>query len=206
MIHGSFGTLGILTQADVPARPGEAVRAARLREVRARSTTTSAAIKRHFDAQDVDFMDGIIHSPDKLRAVRRPLRRRGAVHAQATTGRRSTTRAPATRLEDYLDDAGLLLPLRPRRHERASEVVARPAARRQADGLGQRRCASPTSSTSCSRPTSRRSPSTCSCRSRRCPRSSSWYAAASSASSRCGACRTSACTTTSGSTTASTRA
>ena len=59
----------------------------------------------------------------RARAVRRPVRRRGAVHARlrldegllpehARRGARTTSRT-----------RGLLLPLRPRRHQRASEVV-----------------------------------------------------------------------------------
>ena len=60
------------------------------------------AIKRHFDAQDVDFMDGIIHTPDELvLCVGRFVDER-AVHARSTTGRRSTGRARGTRRDDYL--------------------------------------------------------------------------------------------------------
>ena len=63
MMHGAFGTLGIvakLTFTLVPAKP----------YVKLRYTTYptladyQAAILRHFEARDVDFMDGIIHAPD----------------------------------------------------------------------------------------------------------------------------------------------
>lgn len=62
MIHGSFGTLGILTKLTfrlIPARPYvrlEHERHGTLREY-------LAAIRRRFENRDVDFMDGIIHSP-----------------------------------------------------------------------------------------------------------------------------------------------
>jgi FAD/FMN-containing dehydrogenase len=62
MMHGAFGTLGIVSRLTfklIPAKP----------YVRLRYETCStiagyqAAIQRHFEARDVDFMDGIIHSP-----------------------------------------------------------------------------------------------------------------------------------------------
>lgn len=62
MLHGSFGTLGVLAKLTfrlVPAKPYvhvEYERYATLGEYR-------AAIWRHFKAGDLDFMDGIIHSP-----------------------------------------------------------------------------------------------------------------------------------------------
>ncbi|MBA2540008.1 MAG: FAD-binding oxidoreductase [Deltaproteobacteria bacterium] len=62
MVHGGFGTLGILSKLTfklVPAKPYVWV-------VYERYTTIDdyrAAIQRHFDSRDVDFMDGIIHSP-----------------------------------------------------------------------------------------------------------------------------------------------
>ncbi|HEX4419617.1 MAG TPA: FAD-binding oxidoreductase [Kofleriaceae bacterium] len=62
MVHGTFGTLGVLTKLTfklVPAKPYV--------RLRYETCTTLAAyqatIRRHFDARDVDFMDGIIHSP-----------------------------------------------------------------------------------------------------------------------------------------------
>jgi FAD/FMN-containing dehydrogenase len=62
MMHGSFGTLGIvakLTFRLIPAR-----RYVHLRYETCTSLADyQAAILRHFEARDVDFMDGIIHSP-----------------------------------------------------------------------------------------------------------------------------------------------
>ena len=63
MVHCSFGTLGILTKLTfrlVPAKPF-------VRVDYEKYTTLDdyrAAIRRHFEAEDVDFMDGIIHRSD----------------------------------------------------------------------------------------------------------------------------------------------
>ncbi len=65
MVHGSFGTLGIVTKLKfrlVPAKPFVRVDY----ETYATLDEYQAAIQRHFKAQDVDFMDGIMHEPDKL--------------------------------------------------------------------------------------------------------------------------------------------
>ena len=62
MMHGSFGTLGILSKLAfelVPAKPFVHV----TYEKYANLVDYQAAIRRHFDLRDVDFMDGIIHSP-----------------------------------------------------------------------------------------------------------------------------------------------
>jgi FAD/FMN-containing dehydrogenase len=62
MMHGAFGTLGILSRLTFKLIPAKAF-------VRLHYETCStiagyqAAIQRHFEARDVDFMDGIIHSP-----------------------------------------------------------------------------------------------------------------------------------------------
>lgn len=64
MIHGSFGTLGILTKltfALIPAKPFVHV----TYEKHARLADYKASIWRHFRAEDVHFMDGIIHSPSE---------------------------------------------------------------------------------------------------------------------------------------------
>lgn len=64
MIHGSFGTLGVLTKLTFRLVPAKAY-------VRMRYDTFTnladykAAIWRHFRERDVDFMDGIIHARDK---------------------------------------------------------------------------------------------------------------------------------------------
>jgi FAD/FMN-containing dehydrogenase len=62
MMHGTFGTLGILARLTfqlIPAKPFVKLRYA----THATVADYQAAILRHFEARDVDFMDGIIHSP-----------------------------------------------------------------------------------------------------------------------------------------------
>jgi FAD/FMN-containing dehydrogenase len=62
MIHGSFGTLGILSKLTfrlVPAAPFVHVTYEKYR----RLEDYLAAIWRHYRSRDIDFMDGIIHSP-----------------------------------------------------------------------------------------------------------------------------------------------
>jgi len=62
MMHGTFGTLGILARLSfklIPAKPYVQLRY----ETHATLPDYQAAILRHFEARDVDFMDGIIHSP-----------------------------------------------------------------------------------------------------------------------------------------------
>jgi FAD/FMN-containing dehydrogenase len=62
MMHGTFGTLGILSRLTfklIPAKPFVKLRY----ETHATISDYQAAILRHFEARDVDFMDGIIHSP-----------------------------------------------------------------------------------------------------------------------------------------------
>src|ERR1044071_381664 len=62
MMHGAFGTLGIiapLTFRLIPARPDVKLPYETCPTV----ADYQAAILRHFEARDVDFMDGIIHSP-----------------------------------------------------------------------------------------------------------------------------------------------
>jgi len=61
MLHGAFGTLGILTKLTfklVPARPYVHLRYEKHATLEAYRT----AIRGHFETRDVDFMDGIIHS------------------------------------------------------------------------------------------------------------------------------------------------
>ncbi len=63
MVHGAFGTLGILSKLTfklIPAKPYVHV----LYEKYFTIEDYQAAIKRHFEKRDVDFMDGIIHSPE----------------------------------------------------------------------------------------------------------------------------------------------
>ncbi|RYE78903.1 MAG: FAD-binding oxidoreductase, partial [Myxococcales bacterium] len=64
MLHGSFGTLGVLTRLTfrlIPARPFVHV----VYETYTTLADYQAAIWRRYEARDVDFMDGIIHSPTK---------------------------------------------------------------------------------------------------------------------------------------------
>jgi FAD/FMN-containing dehydrogenase len=65
MVHGSFGTLGVLTQLTFRLVPAK-----RYVRVDYETYTTldayQAAIRRHFEDEDVDFMDGILHRPDQL--------------------------------------------------------------------------------------------------------------------------------------------
>ena len=65
MVHGTFGTLAIITWLKfrlLPAKPYVKIVYETHRDLEA----YKAAIWRHFERRDVDFMDGIIHSPDKL--------------------------------------------------------------------------------------------------------------------------------------------
>jgi FAD/FMN-containing dehydrogenase len=62
MMHGSFGTPGILSKLVfelVPAKPFVHVTYERYRTL----DDYQGAIRRRFEARDIDFMDGIIHSP-----------------------------------------------------------------------------------------------------------------------------------------------
>lgn len=65
MVHGSFGTVGILSRLVfrlVPAKPYVHLRHETHRSV----DSYLESIWAHFERRDVDFMDGIIHSLDKL--------------------------------------------------------------------------------------------------------------------------------------------
>ena len=65
MLHCSFGTLGILTKLTfrlVPAKPFVRIDYEKYDNL----VAYQAAIERHFRAEDVDFMDGIMHRPDLL--------------------------------------------------------------------------------------------------------------------------------------------
>ena len=62
MMHGTFGTLGIIARLTfklIPAKPYVKLHY----QTCATLADYQAAIQRHFEARDVDFMDGIIHSP-----------------------------------------------------------------------------------------------------------------------------------------------
>jgi FAD/FMN-containing dehydrogenase len=65
MMHGSFGTVGILTRLVfrlIPARPYVHVRY----ENHTNIDSYLESIWRHYERRDVDFMDGMIHSPSHL--------------------------------------------------------------------------------------------------------------------------------------------
>ncbi|HEX7842446.1 MAG TPA: FAD-binding oxidoreductase [Kofleriaceae bacterium] len=62
MVHFAFGTLGIIAKLTfklVPAKPYVRLRY----ETYPTIAQYQAAIARHFEARDIDFMDGVIHSP-----------------------------------------------------------------------------------------------------------------------------------------------
>lgn len=62
MVHGTFGTLGIISKLKfrlVPAKPFVKVTYEKYDNLE----DYKSAIWRHYESRDVDFMDGIIHSP-----------------------------------------------------------------------------------------------------------------------------------------------
>lgn len=89
MVHGTFGTLGIIAKLTfrlVPSKPFVKVTYEKYGDLEA----YKAAIMKHYQAKDADFMDGIIHSPAKLvlSVGDLPTRRRTRI---ATTGCASIT-------------------------------------------------------------------------------------------------------------------
>lgn len=63
MLHGTFGTLGIITRITyrlIPAKPFVKMTYERYSTLEA----YKEAIWSHYRAQDIDFMDGIIHNPN----------------------------------------------------------------------------------------------------------------------------------------------
>jgi FAD/FMN-containing dehydrogenase len=65
MMHGSFGTVGILSRLVfrlIPAKPFVHLR----HETHSSMDSYLASIWSHFERRDVDFMDGLIHSPSHL--------------------------------------------------------------------------------------------------------------------------------------------
>jgi FAD/FMN-containing dehydrogenase len=100
MLHGAFGTLGVITRLKfrlMPARPFVHVVYERHRSLAA----YQAAILRHVERDDVDFIDGIIHSPTEwVLCVGRFVDRAPYVHRYDWT--RVYFRSTRTRAEDYL--------------------------------------------------------------------------------------------------------
>lgn len=100
MIHGAFGTLGVLTRLTfrlVPARPFVHVVHEKYRTL----ADYKAAIWRHFESRDVDFMDGIIHSPTEW-ALSAGRFVDGAPYTHRYDWTRVYYRSTRTRAEDYL--------------------------------------------------------------------------------------------------------
>jgi len=100
MIHGSFGTLGILARLTfrlVPAKPFVQVDYERYATLAA----YQQAIERHAEARDLDFMDGIIHGPTcYVLSVGRFVDEAPYTHAYDWT--RVYYRSTLTRDRDYL--------------------------------------------------------------------------------------------------------
>lgn len=100
MIHGSFGTLGLLTKLTfklVPARNFVHV----VYEKHSTLEAYKAAIQRRYESGDVDFMDGFVHAPDRY-----VLSLGRFVDAAPYTNRYDWTKvyylSTETRAEDYL--------------------------------------------------------------------------------------------------------
>jgi FAD/FMN-containing dehydrogenase len=100
MIHGSFGTLGILTELTfrlVPAKPFVHVSY----ETHETLAAYKAAIWRRYQDRDVDFMDGIIHGPSKyVLSLGRFVER--APYTNAYDWMKIYWQSTAARHEDYL--------------------------------------------------------------------------------------------------------
>ncbi|WP_293275533.1 hypothetical protein [Nannocystis sp.] len=65
MVHGSYGTLGVVTRLEfrlVPAKPFVKLSYLRFHDFPA----FHAALRHHCEAGDFDFIDGIVHAPDHL--------------------------------------------------------------------------------------------------------------------------------------------
>lgn len=101
MLHGSFGTLGILTKLVfrlVPAKRYVHV----VYDTYSNVADYKAAIWRHYEQRDVDFMDGIIHSPTKyVLSLGRFVDR--APYTNAYDWMKVYYRSTAEREEDYLE-------------------------------------------------------------------------------------------------------
>ncbi|HSO39274.1 MAG TPA: FAD-binding oxidoreductase [Labilithrix sp.] len=106
MMHGSFGTLGILSRLTfrlVPAKPYVHV----TYHAYATLPEYKAAIVRHFEAQDVDFLDGIIHASDKY-VLSLGTFVDEAPYTHRYDWMKVYYRTTATRQEDYLETTNYL--------------------------------------------------------------------------------------------------
>jgi FAD/FMN-containing dehydrogenase len=100
MLHGTFGTLGILSALTfrlVPARPFVKV----VYEKYATIDEFQAAIRRHFERRDVDFMDGFAHGPS-LYVLNAGTFVDRAPYTHSYSWARVYHRSTARRAEDYL--------------------------------------------------------------------------------------------------------
>ena len=196
MMHGSFGTLGVLSKLTfrlMPAKPFVKVRYERYD----RLSDYLAAIRRHFRRAGRRLHGWDHPHAERARARRRELRRPRALRASVRLGDRLLPNHGQAR-GGLPPDGGLFLPLRQRRHPPDAELVPRPAPLREDHRLDEPPPPRRQTPVRPRRATSRRSSSTPSSRSRRSP--SSWTGTRrSSASSRSGACPTSASRTTPGS-------
>jgi FAD/FMN-containing dehydrogenase len=106
MMHGAFGTLGILSKLTFRLVPAKAY-VKIVYEKYATLAAYQAAINRHFKAQDVDFMDGIIHSPTQyVLSVANFVD--GAPYTHSYDWVRVYYQSTRTRSEDYLKTADYL--------------------------------------------------------------------------------------------------
>ncbi|HEY1546298.1 MAG TPA: FAD-binding oxidoreductase [Kofleriaceae bacterium] len=100
MVHGAFGTLGILTKLTfklVPAKPFVHL----TYEKHATLAAYLASIRRHYETRDVDFMDGIIHARDLyVLALGNFIER--APYTSDYSWMKIYYRSTATRSEDFL--------------------------------------------------------------------------------------------------------
>jgi FAD/FMN-containing dehydrogenase len=65
MVHGTFGTLGVISKLKfslIPAKPFVKVEFERFENL----DDFKKGIMDHFDKDDIDFMDGFVHSPDEF--------------------------------------------------------------------------------------------------------------------------------------------
>jgi len=100
MLHGAFGTLGIVAKLTFKLVPAKAF--VRLEyETHPTLAAYQASITRHAEARDVDFMDGIIHSPTKyVLSLGRFVDR--APYTSDYSWLKVYYQSTATRTEDYL--------------------------------------------------------------------------------------------------------
>jgi FAD/FMN-containing dehydrogenase len=103
MVHGTFGTLGVVTKLAfelVPAKPYVHV----VYETHTTIASYQASIRAHSDTRDVDFIDGIIHSPTcYVLCVGRFVDRAPYTHAYDWV--RVYYKSTRTRRDDYLKTA-----------------------------------------------------------------------------------------------------